>query len=241
MAKEDDKNEDKIDVKALNDTMKTIAEGQKGLVNLPNVLNQMGTAINAITAKIEGMATNKPVTDQKPAANESVKVDDQAIDDMTGSQLAAHIISQVGDVVKEAVKPVSDQINDVDTRHQTGVTKDLLNKAVGDHKDFWSWKDEMTALVKQHPSLTPESLYTLARNESPKKAVEVDKKLAEAKGDDLDDDGKKKEEPQAFGGLTPTSGVSGKEGKSDMKFSEASESAWEKTMKDISPDIVGNA
>ncbi len=238
MPKESENDDGKIDVKTLNETMKTIAEGQKGLVNLPNVLNQMGTAINAITAKIEGMATNKPAVDSKPTVKEPIKMDDQVIDDMTGSQLAAHIISQIGDVVKDAVKPVSDKVDDVDVRHQTGVTKSLLNKAVDDHKDFWSWKDEMTALAGQHPSLTPQALYTLARDENPDKATEIDKELAK-KNDDLDDDGKKKEEPQVFGGLTPTSGVSGKEGKSDMKSREAAESAWEQTMKEISPDIIG--
>lgn len=140
--------------------------------------------------------------------------EDEDIEALDNKGLLKHISKRVGKIIEPAIK----KADDAESVAHLNDLKQQVEKLAGEKKDFWDWKEEMGALVKEHPDLSPRRLYSLARAENPKKAAEMDKKYAD------DGDGEKPK----FGGLMPTSGKNKNVKK--MNASEAAEAAWQATM-----------
>lgn len=92
------------------------------------------------------------------------------------------------------------------------------------HPDFWDWREEMAALVKSNPYLTPAQVFKLARIDNPEKVDELAKKYTKK------DEKKGSDEEDVFGGLMPTSGRSAKAGSKKLNAKEAASAAWDEIM-----------
>lgn len=117
--------------------------------------------------------------------------------------------------MKEAVKPLEERVGKVSERLEEDLAGREVNAAAGERPDFYEWRPEIAALVKENPSLSVTRAYTIARSENKDKAGKMDEKYT-----------KKEPAKAAFVGLTPTGGGGRGEGATKMKFNEAAEKAY---------------
>lgn len=118
--------------------------------------------------------------------------------------------------MKEAVKPLEERVGKVSERLENDLAGREVNAAAGERPDFYEWRPEIAALVKENPSLSVTRAYTIARSENAEKATAMDKKYAK----------KSESKAEGFVGLSPTGGGGRGEGATKMKFSEAAEKAY---------------
>lgn len=190
-------------LKLLPDLAKAVGTLQQGFKGL----NEAVTALKGSGLDPSGKMKGAPKKEDDDGEEEDIDV-------LDNKGLVKHIEKRVKKVVEPALKRADDAEGAVHLRD----LKEQVEKMASDHKDFWDWKEEMGALVKEHPDLSPRRLYSIARAENPKKAAEMDKKYAE----------KKEESDVPFGGLTPTSGR--QRNAKRMNAADAAEAAWEATM-----------
>lgn len=198
-----------------------------GLANLPKTIEQIGQGMTAMSEQLKTLATIQVDASKGKKKDAKPNVTEEALEDMSNAQLVSHIVERM---TSELLPVINDKIDGLDQKTTRTDLKGQVEKMQGEHKDFWQWQDEMTAIAKVHPDLSITRLYELARAESPEKVVEIEKKEVEAKKAAEDEEGSK--EPP-FGGLTPTSGVIIPDGEAAKTIKEAAESAWDKTMSEV--------
>lgn len=135
------------------------------------------------------------------------------------SQFAALLLSKfeerLGHHLKEANKSLVEKVDSVSNRLEEDLANREVQGASKDRPDFYEWKTEIGALLKDNPSLNVVRAYTIARAENADKAKKMDEKYA-----------KPKESTGRVISLTPTGGGGRGEGATKMKFNEAAEKAY---------------
>jgi hypothetical protein len=121
--------------------------------------------------------------------------------------------------LKESMKPLEERVGQVSSKLEEDLANREVNSAAGQRPDFYEWRPEISALVKENPSLSVTRAYTIARSENADKAKQMDTKYA------------KKSDTPARGftdlSLSPTGGGGRGEDSGKMKFNEAAEKAYE--------------
>lgn len=168
----------------------------------------------------------------------------QDLETMDRAQYAQFIVNKVVKEIGKVIEPVEARAQNAELTATAEALTRQVNATAEKYEDFWQWKDEIKALAKESPGLSPERLYKLARAENPDKAKDVDEKLAkerEKKGQTGDrqtqsrgTDGKFK---VRFGGFTPN-GSGGETGNRKMSPSEAASAAWDMVTAELgTPDF----
>lgn len=80
----------------------------------------------------------------------------KSMEEMTQEELAKFILTQTNSAVRSAVAPLEQSV--IQDR-AVGQIKEASLK----FKDFWDYKHDMLVLAQQHPTLTAESAYLLAK------------------------------------------------------------------------------
>ena len=224
MAEEnDDQNKDeKLDLSKL----------QEAISSLPESVQK---------AVIQGVRTASQESDEARIRAQSAKDDDNDDDDDSGdvdlegldrAGLVGHISKNTENAIKRALKPLVEQLQTTSDAGEADRIRADFRQAAGKFPDFLDWREEMGEIIKKHPELPAEDVYTLARSKDPEKAKELEEKTN--KGKNEEDDKVKK----AFGGLTPTSGSSLIKD-SNKSPEEAANSAWDETMSSVPAEIIG--
>lgn len=118
--------------------------------------------------------------------------------------------------MRDATKPLQEQLGKVSERLENDLAGREVNAAAGERPDFYEWRSEIAALVKESPGLSVTRAYTVARSENKDKTTKMDEKYAK----------KSESKAEGFVGLTPTGGGGRGEGATKMKFNEAAEKAY---------------
>ena len=182
--------------------------------------------ISALVAKIEGMASGNSRGDKGGDKGES-KDDDEDVDleTMDRKQFANHLLGKLKGTVEGALQPLSERFGQLDEKidgHTLGTT---IKEFTKDHPDFFEWKDEIRALVKENPTLKPARLYTLARAENSEKAKRIDEKYG------LNKVSQDKGSEDKILSLFPRAGSSTtKSGTGKMSPKQAAAAAWDEVM-----------
>lgn len=216
----DEENKDleqlKKDMGELAKTVKGLGEGIKGLSGL-------GETLKSLKTDIEGLKKGDDTKRKKKQVDPNLEL-------MSRAELVQHVMSQIGDIIEDKVKPLSENITKVDQGVRTSEAQKQLKAAMKKHPDFLEWKEEIQELVGRVSGLSPEEAYDMVRYRNPKKAQELDEKYKSEEEKKKEEEAKKKKEKKAnpFGGLTPTSGeVTEEDGKKHSK-EDAAELAWQK-------------
>jgi hypothetical protein len=122
-------------------------------------------------------------------------------------------------VEQKLLRPMGERLDMLQRGLQSTNIETMVEKAKQKYPDLLEWQQEITDLAKQHNTLPPEDLYTLARNKNPAKAAEMDKKFAPS------DVSAKKPERFGFGGLMP-SGTGTTETPQNLAPEQAADAAW---------------
>ncbi len=192
-------------------------------------------------AVIQGVRTASQESDEARIRAQSAKDDDNDDDDDSGdvdlegldrAGLVGHISKNTENAIKRALKPLVEQLQTTSDAGEADRIRADFRQAAGKFPDFLDWREEMGEIIKKHPELPAEDVYTLARSKDPEKAKELEEKTN--KGKNEEDDKVKK----AFGGLTPTSGSSLIKD-SNKSPEEAANSAWDETMSSVPAEIIG--
>jgi hypothetical protein len=204
------------------------AVSKKDFDDLTKLVKGLTTVVQTQTQVINQMRQAPPITQQQQQQNNKDDDDDDDVDvnSMDNKSFATFLMKQVGGVLDKKMGDLSTRLDSGLKEVRTGRAKDEIEKFRGDHKDFDEWGLEISALAKQHPSLSINQLYTLAKTSDPEKAKTIDAKYVE-----------KKEEPNPedqrltlFGGYRPsTSKTVGDDGKEPKKMTttEALEKSWD--------------
>ena len=157
----------------------------------------MGGKLDGVRDTVVKVTTPQPQTPEPPD-----------YDSMSQAELAAHLHGSMSSVIQDAIKaalaPVTEQLGRLNTDVSTTRGSLELRDVQSKFKDFREWKDEMVALVKDHPTLTFEKVYHLARAESPDKAKTLDAKYNPAPAKPRPGSGSAALRRQATGGGEPT-------------------------------------
>jgi hypothetical protein len=211
-------------------------EFQDSLANLPN---------NIQAAVVKGI-------NQAALANRQVESDDddddldfearseEDLEKMSRGQLSAYITQMVAHEMKGLLKPLAADVKKAQNLGLRTSIEAQVAKARQDHKDFDQFREEMQAVAKQHPDLTVEQLYTLARSNNPTKVAELEA-ADKAKAEELEKVEKEKEAATqpTFGGLFPTSGMQTREPDNQkMSAKDAAVKAFDQVFESIPAEYL---
>ncbi len=187
---------------------------------LVQTVGTLAQGLNALQESVQQLTQQQqPADDGGESASDFPEADD--LETLPRADFAKYIVDLIDKRVTPKIQELDEKLKTVETGVQAVDTKTAIKEFAEKHPDFWEWKDELQAIMKEVPGITVERAYRLVRAENPAKAKQLDERLSEASG-------KKR---QAFGGLTPTSGRAAKQTK--LSPSEAAEAAWEQTMADL--------
>lgn len=212
--KDDDKT---VDYKIMDDpAFQEMQKAVKGIALL--VQNQTTTQAKMqtdFTSALEKLGEPKG----KPK-HVSLEEQQEAINDLDNIGLMQLVVTEVGKVVDDKLETVAGKLTetqqDINDTRLAGQLKELMN----DHKDFLDWKPELAAIAKEHPTLSIDRIYKLAKIEDPEKAKELEEKYKDDKGKDKDKD---------FISLMPTGGAYDDSEEKPTK-EEAGNKAWDETV-----------
>lgn len=158
--------------------------------------------------------------------------DDVDLETMDRKTYTTWLMGQIKGVLQNEVKPLNDRFSQLDEKidgHTLGtMVERFVNDPKSPHPDFYEWKDEMRALVKENPTLTPARLYTLARTENRAKAEKLDQKYG------LNKPEKRNGADNIPLSLFPRGGSATKSGTGKMSPKDAAEKAWNEVMSGLS-------
>lgn len=199
---------------------------KKDFDDLTKLVKGLTTVVQTQTQVINQMRQAAPPATTTPPANEPDDDDDIDVNTMDNKSFATFLMKQVGGILEKKIGDLGSRLDNGLKEVRTGRARDEIEKFRGDHKDFDEWGVEISALAKQHPSLSINQLYTLAKTSDPEKAKTVDAKYVEKAPETNPED----ERLTLFGGYRPstskTAGDDGKEPKR-MTTNEALEKSWD--------------
>ena len=223
-----------------------IDEGNAGvdLEALASTVEGLVTAVGGISSNMEtltGSLQQMSTTMQTPAAtgvdnDEDDDFDPASLEGMSRGDFANHMVGMFEKVVKSAVKPLGERIENVSTTSNQERIAGMVADARSNNADFDEWLPEIKSLVNESPGLSLKRAIGIARGENPDKAKEMaTKHNMEAGGDDTVsaiDKGSK-----GFGGLSPK--ASQTTTSTRMEKDEASEAAWDSALGVLDdPDLL---
>lgn len=217
------KDDDKIEFGQLTEALKSLPQGVQDAVK---------TAIREVSG--EQAAAHAAA---KAAADDDAEDGDNDIDleRLSRSELVNFINKGLSKTLSKVLKPIQDRLESTSTDAEVDRVRREFAKANEDFPDFMEWKEEMRGIISLHPELSAEDVYLLARAKNPDKVKEVNEKLQEGKGEK--DEKALSERKRAFGGLTPTSGISlEKDGKKQPK--EAAGAAWDEVFGQVDKELL---
>ncbi len=193
-------------------------------------------------AVIQGVRTASQESDETRARAQAQKADEDEDEDLNSGEvdlegldragLVGHISKNTENAIKRALKPLVEQLQTTSDAGEADRIRLDFRQAAGNHPDFLEWREEMGEIIKKHPELSAEDVFTLARSKDPEKAKEIEAKAT--KGKEEEENKVKK----TFGGLTPTSGSSTTKD-TNKSPEEAANSAWEETMSAVPAELIG--
>lgn len=162
------------------------------------------------------------------------------LESMSRQELLAYQDRRLEAMLKKHLEPVSKANDETREMTQKAAVQAAIKEAAQAHPDFMQWSQEIQAIAKRVPGITPEDAYQLARSQNPEKAQEIDEKLA---GDDAGDednqnnkgngDGGDKKPP--YSGSPPSGGEA--EFATNLSRDDAASKAWEETMAALPKDL----
>lgn len=183
---------------------------------LQYVLNQNKT----FAAELNEMKGRLSAKDKKDPAQKSTEDSGDDLETMSRAQFAKHLLEIVS---KDLIKPQVDRVIAREQEDESRNVRREIKEFEKEHKDFWTYSEEVKAILGKHPELNIEEAYVLAKHNVPDKVKGLDEAAIEAK---KREDAKKAEERrQSFGGLLPTSGKATKN--KAMNVKDAAEQAWQ--------------
>lgn len=160
-------------------------------------------------------AARKAADPPKDKGKDKGKAVDVPLDDMTGGELAAHLM----DEVKGVVKPIAERVQVESNERVKERAKAQITEAAASNPDFWKWETELRTVLEKYPDLSVPEALILARGSDPEKTAKLAGEQAEVKEKEAKD-----KEP-ALSGLLPTSGITSRN--THMSVQDAGNAAWD--------------
>jgi hypothetical protein len=215
-------------------------------LQLAGVMTQLGKNFQALQAAVQGQGSNldKLVTAMKEGGGkpngkppEEKPLTDKDVDEMSQSQLVAHMFKGMRTMLTDTTKEFGTKIENLSANFEKKNLMSEVDQMRSAHKDFDDWIPEIKEKMTASPTLSLDEAYTLVRKANATKSTEMDTKYKVG----LDDKEKDKDK-DVFGGLLPTSG-GGKNLDDDGKpttltAKEAGDKAWEEVFGDH-PNLAG--
>ena len=167
------------------------------------------------SAQLQAAAAPELKDGDKPPKKVVPAKDKVALDDMTGGELAEHLMGEV----REVVKPIAERVQVESGERVKDQARTQIAEAAKANPDFWDWQAEIRTVLQKYPDLSVPEALILARSSDPEKATNLGKKERETKDEEV-----KAKEPQ-LSGLLPTSGKTSRN--THMTVQDAANSAWE--------------
>ena len=199
----------------------------EGMKSLNSNLTEFGGGIKELLtlAKERNAApAQQPQQGEEPDEEE---IDSTTLETLPRAQFMDVMLRKFKANLEASLQPINERINNVGNTVETRSLMEEGQKVKAEKADFMEWKDEMTALAKEHPTLGIRRLYNLARADNPEKAAEMDKKYKKK------DDGENpppKSKPRPFS-MSPGGGAGTTETRNQrMNPKDAAQAAWEDTV-----------
>lgn len=185
------------------------------------LLGESVRSLTEATTSLLSRASAPPPVDPPEEPDPPTAAELEAMDRETYTRFVVQEV--VKSVHKEVVAPLNEKIGQITAKTEEVQIVGAVKEMEARHKDFWDWKDEMLAIGRTHPGLTPQYLYQLAKVNNPAKAEKLAAKYAPPKPTTA---------PRfSFGGLPP-GGAQGSGAKVKvMSPDEAARAAWAATEK----------
>ena len=223
------------DMAALQATVKAQAEHGdkllKGMQALAGVVKGQKDAIDKMSGSFTELSQRAAVA---PAKGGNSGTSDQDVESLSRKEFLSDVIlPQLGGMLDEKLKGISDRLDGVSSDFETKSVRDEVALMRGNRKDFDQWGTEVTKELKKNPSLTVEDAYLLARTRDPDKAKKIDDDIETKEKEAA---AKAAEQGGNFGGMRPSGGGEVEE-RDDMEQDEAADKAWE----DVEESLGGKA
>lgn len=181
-------------------------------------------SIRGMQNKVEELerrsASSEPPEDKyKDAPKDKPSTKPKDLETLDRSEYADYILERV----TEALTPLKEAVETALKESKTVGARVEIEDLAREDPDFWQFEQEMRTLGKEHPSLSVDELYALAKHSNPQKVQQ----LSELKQKEKEEADKKKAEEEAprFLGFMPTSGEVKESDK--MTGKESAEKAFE--------------
>jgi len=139
---------------------------------------------------------------------------------------AAALKTEMDKLLGDVDSKVTNLANSFEAKNAT----EQIAKAAENNADFWEWSGEIKKILQENPTLSVTRAYKIAKEESPTKAQELDKKYNKPIASKATD----------FFSLLPQSHVGGKETPGKMTRQDAALKAFDKVMGDLG-NVVSNS
>lgn len=198
---------------------------ERGLRVLAEAAQSTQAGMTQLLEKVESIGQPK---NKVAGADEDVD-----LETMDRKEFAAYLMSNLRGTMEEGLKPFKQSFQQLDEKIDAHGLSTMIKDFKKDHPDFFEWKAEMQALIKENPTLTPARAYSLARAEArPERIKEVDAKYGLGKPEQSNGADMK------FLSLFPANGSSSTtKGAGRMKPNEAAEAAWNSVMSTVGQTV----
>jgi hypothetical protein len=169
----------------------------------PEILETISGLANTVQQLQNGMASIAQHINAPPPAeaeeDEDIAIDASKLEGMSRAELVNLVLGVVDKKISSTARQLDSKVTGLEQGVRTYVAQEDVRRAADSHPDFWEWKDEMTELARDNPSLTADRLYKLARAENPDKAEKVNARYTKPAAP------APATKPKAYGGLFPSS------------------------------------
>ena len=222
----DEGNKGNVDLKALADTV-------VGLVDAVKAVNENQAGVTETMKNIQERLENpRPPVSKEPESKKGFG--DMNLEAMDRMAFADAILSQVGSIVTDALKPLTGRIEEVGTESTKTAVAAMVVDARKVHPDIDEWVEEVRAEMEASPGLNLQKALTLVKAGNPEKATEMKEKFGEAGSGDV---GVRGNDLNRFGGLPP--GGSQTEPSTRMSNDDAADAAWDSVLSTLDdPSIL---
>jgi len=195
-------------------------------------LGQVVQAVKWMVSKMQQVDSRFDKLDKQQTAPTDKGTDDAKpptapeapdLDEMDRGQFAQFIIESTAKTVKESlIDPLRAQFGESENRSERRHIETDIDTTSSKYNDFWDWKDEVSKTLSDHPDLSVDDAYHLARGKNPDKLSAIEAKAQEAK--DVEDTKERQAKEEEFGGLLPTSGLASRN--EGMESEDAANAAY---------------
>lgn len=169
-----------------DETTKALQENVSMLTQAVGLLGKGLEEIRASQSQIADHLKPPPPPAPDPITPDSLLKDAGDLSQMDNAQIANLILAKateiaeakVKEVVSTSTKTIDDKVNSLAATVHSAHAREAADKLAAANPDFFEWTPEMRRIVADHPTISMQDAYTLAKSRDPEKVASMTKKYA---------------------------------------------------------------